>query len=161
MTRERIEELENLRKEELTKEYEKDYRYKACKEYLQNNDISRIEDFANIDIFEFLRCAYYLNGSKWSIEEIGDMFNSFKAFLEVTNTEDLDGFIKLTVSIDVAGNIDNVINFLAGHNVFKSAMGLSGMIEENKSYMKTIRDLKKVNRCSDVNLVNYFKLYKE
>ncbi|MBQ6498078.1 MAG: hypothetical protein IJI58_05130 [Bacilli bacterium] len=161
MTRERIEELANLRKEELTKEYEKDYRYKACKEYLQNNDISRIEDFANIDIFEFLRCAYYLNGSKWSIEEIGDMFNSFKAFLEATNTEDLDGFIKLTVSINAAGNIDNVINFLAGHNVFKSAMGLSGMIEENKSYMKTIRDLKKVNRCSDVNLVNYFKLYKE
>ena len=42
MTRERIAELVDIRKEELTRPYEKDYRYDYCKKYLENNDISRI-----------------------------------------------------------------------------------------------------------------------
>ncbi len=161
MTRERIEELANLRKEELSKSYEKDYRYDYCKEYLDNHDVSKVDDYADIDIFAYMKCAFYFNGTSWSIEEISDKFEAFKAFLEVSDIENLRDFVNMTLSIDDAGNIDNVINFLEGHQFMKSVFGLSEMIEEDFSYMKIMKDLKKVNNCKDVNLADYFKCYKE
>ena len=59
MNREIIEELVNEKKLELNKEYEKDYRYDYFKEYLENNELKRIEDFKQewneiISIYNFV-----------------------------------------------------------------------------------------------------------
>ena len=161
MTRERITELVDIRKEELTRPYEKDYRYDYCKKYLENNDISRIEDFIDVDIFEYMKCAYYLNGSKWSIEEIDDRFESFRFFLEISEIDNLHDFIQLTINIDAADNIDEIINYLKEKNIFKAALGVSGLIEEDRSYFKILKDIKKVDNCKDIDLANYFEFYKE
>ena len=161
MTRERIEELANLRKEELSKSYEKDYRYDYCKDYLDNHDVSKVDDYADIDIFAYMKCAFYFNGTSWSIEDISDKFESFKVFLEISDVAQLRDFVNMTLSVDDAGNIDNVINFLEGHQFMKSVFGLSEMIEEDFSYLRIMKDLKKVNNCKDVNLADFFKCYKE
>lgn len=161
MTRDMITELVNERKLELTKPYEKDYRYDYFKEYLDNNELTKIDDFINIDIWHCMKCLYYLNGSEKTIEEIDEIFESFKGFFEVTDIDNMHEFFQVTVDIDKAGNLDSVIDYLKGKNIVKTVMGISSMIEKDMGYYKVLKDMKKVNKCKDIDLVSYFECYKE
>ena len=161
MNREIIEELVNEKKLELNKEYEKDYRYDYFKEYLENNELKRIEDFINIDIWHCMKCLYYLNGSEKTIEEIDEAFESFKTFFEVTDPDNIHDFMQMTLNVKNAGNLDNVIDFLKGKNFLKNVMNVSTMIQEDLGYYKTLKDLKRTNAAKDIDLVSYFECYKE
>ena len=112
MTREKIQELVETKKIELSKSYQKDKGYDYCREYVLNNEMTDISEFTNVDIWYLMKCLYYINNKENSIEKIEELFDSFKPFFESTNIETIHQFIDITVEIDEAGNIDNVINYL-------------------------------------------------
>ena len=161
MTREKIQELVEAKKIELSKSYQKDKGYDYCKEYVLNNDITDIIEFTDVDIWHLMKCLYYLNNKEKSIEEIEESFESFKPFFELSSLETVSQFIDMTLSIDAAGNIDNVINYLDNKNIFKSAYKLVSQVEEDYEFLKKLQDIKKFNNNKEIDMANYFRCYKE
>ena len=161
MTREKIQELVETKKIELSKSYQKDKGYDYCREYVLNNEMTDISEFTNVDIWYLMKCLYYINNKENSIEKIEELFDSFKPFFESTNIETIHQFIDITVEIDEAGNIDNVINYLDNKNIFKTAYRLANQVEDDYSLLKKIQDLKKINKNKEIDMANYFRCYKE
>ena len=161
MSREKIEELVNKKAIELTNIYQKDKGYDYCKEYVLNNDLGDIADFTDIDIWYLMKCLYYINNKDNDIEKIEETFESFKPFFELSNIETIMQFIDMTIDIDKAGNIDNVINYLDNKNIFKSAYKLANQVEEDLSFLKKLKDIKKFNNNKEIDMANYFRCYKE
>ena len=161
MTKEIIKELVNNKTKELTTTYQKDKGYDYCKEYVLNNDNSDISEFTNIDIWYLMKCLYYINNKNNDIENIEDLFESFRQFFELSNVETIHEFIDMTMNIDEAGNIDNVINYLDNKNIFKSAYNLANQVENDFTFLKKLKDIKKVNNNKEINIANYFRCYKE
>lgn len=161
MTKEKLQELLNSRSLELSETYQKDKGYDYCREYTQNNNVSDIADFTDVDIWYLMKCLYYINNTDKDIGEIEDLFESFKPFFEASNIDTVVQFIDMTLSIDEAGNIDNVINYLDNKNIFKSAFGIAKEAETDYTFLKKIQDIKKFNRYKDIDMANYFRCYKE
>ena len=161
MTKEKLQELLNNRSLELSETYQKDKGYDYCRKYTQNNNVSDIADFTDIDIWYLMKCLYYINNTDKDIEEIENLFETFKPFFEASNIDTVVQFIDMTLSIDEAGNIDNVINYLDNKNIFKSAFGIAKEAETDYTFLKKIQDIKKFNRYKDIDMANYFRCYKE
>lgn len=53
--------------------------YLICKNYLQNNKLTKAEHFKDIDIWECIKCIYLLkNKSNKSVDEINEIFKTFR-----------------------------------------------------------------------------------
>lgn len=161
MTREGLQELLNKKSLELSDTYQKDKGYDYCREYVLNNNISDVTEFTDVDIWYLMKCLYYVYNPEKEIEDIEDKFNSFKPFFEASSIDTVNEFVEMTTSIDRAGNIDNVIDYLNNKNIFKTAFNLAKSLEDDLSSLKKIQDIKKINNNKEIDMANYYKCYKE
>lgn len=161
MTREKIVQLIEKRKEELRKPYKKSSGYDFCKQYVLDNPVKDITDIVNIDIWTLLKCMYYINGSSKSIKEISDIFDSFRGFFECAHPDDIFTFVETTELI--GDRVETEDENSKGFNVVEYAYHLAEQIVNKDNSLVSPKIIEEMTgfESKEINLTNYFKCYQE
>lgn len=108
-----IKKLIRSRIKELNAEYKKDDGYDMCKSFLEENNVGKIEDFVNIDIYEFIKCLYYIkNNINMSAEECSYFVDSFKDYVMDLDYDDFTNLFDMLFALGHSSQCRIVCEYL-------------------------------------------------
>ncbi len=108
--------------------YQHSQKYLICKNFLENNKLTKAEHFKDIDVWEFVKCLYILKSkSNKSIEEIEEIFNNFK--LCFMNLDYLITHLLFIFIFKIPGSKEEqeIYNFINEPNKVKALILLSNL----------------------------------
>lgn len=155
MTKEELFSLVEKRRKELEIPYEKDPGYDYLKKFVDNNRIQTIEQFLKMDIWEFLKCLYYIRSERvYTIEEVSSMMDGFAPlfnYLSLSSLQALFDFLKSIVSND---KLDEIIDYFDTKDVIK----LIHISDNDHDTYKILEQLKQIENKKLADIASFFKM---
>ena len=113
MTKEMIRDMIHKKIEQLDEPFHKDDSYFYIKSYLENNQISRIRDFADIDIWECIKCMYFIRQKRGlSFEKCSEIFDNFTPFLNGLAGESFENFVNICYFLRDDNLLEDIYSYL-------------------------------------------------
>lgn len=161
-----IKKLIRKRIEELSLDYQKDSGYEMCKDFIQNNSVGRIDDFINIDIYECIKCLYYIkNTLNKSAIECSIFIDSIKDYVETLDYRDFTDLFDLLFALGNSKQRRFITDYLREESDFNAvrifrcinfnelkSLATADMSdwEKTRSLKKIIKGLREVQKKCDV-----------
>lgn len=95
MNKSYIYELVNAKKKELNLSYSRENGYEFIEYFLENNKVSNILDFLNIDIWDCIKCIYYMSLEDKDIYSSNEKIDEFRVLFSGRNISFVENFLDL------------------------------------------------------------------
>ena len=160
--------IEEKEKEELKEEEYKGYQYISS--FLEKNKLDSLEDYINMDIWEFIKCRYFIN-KKDSMDEISYIFDSSHDYFDQETEEHIRIFLGYLRKLQEEEELENVKTYLESEekigslkhfiNIRNKSMALSSFLISLKSSQEKINLLPFIeefikNPDSLTRMINYY-----
>lgn len=120
--------IEEKKKEELKEEEYKGYQYISS--FLEKNKLDSLEDYINMDIWEFIKCRYFIN-KKDSMDEISYIFDSSHDFFDQETEDHIRIFLGYLKKLQEEEELENVKIYLESEGKIESLKHFTSI--KNKS----------------------------
>ena len=161
----RINELIEKRKKELQEPIIIDPGYEMCKDFADNNQIFKFEDFAKIDIWEFLKCKAYLSIDDITLEQSIDLVEVIKNEFSNLDYELISDLMEVYIYAKDDGMINNIIQYLKEENIIKEKLLLKNIYPDDplarKVYTRIKGFIKNNNNKNIIKLFEYIEEFNE
>ena len=118
--------------------------YEMCKAFADSNSIVKFDDFANIDIWEFLKCKAYVSIDNASINDSEEIVEVFKNAFQSLDLDLVDSIKKLFLGFKADGQIPIIIDYLKEKNIIKEKLILRSIYPNEPEVKKVISEFKHV-----------------
>lgn len=158
MTKEELFSLVEKRKRELEIPYEKDPAYDYLKKFVDNNKIQTIEQFIEMDIWEFLKCFYYIRSDRsYTIEEVSSMMDGFAPLFDYLSLSSLQALFDFLKNIVLDNKLDEIIDFFDTKDV-RNTVKLIHISDNDPDTYKILEQLKKIENKQVADIASFFKM---
>ena len=138
-----------IEKEKITQPYEVDDGLDVCREFCKNNNVSKLEQLLEVDIWEYIKCLSYIRcDKKKSIKECEEFSESFKKLFGTVSYHELKKLLDLLCL--VADNNDEHIIIA----------GIGEDQEKVTEDFKKVVDFIKANPKEMAKVLAFLKIYK-
>ena len=120
--------IEEKKQEELKEEEYKGYQYISA--FLEENKLDSLDDYVNMDIWEFIKCRYFIN-KKESMDEISYIFDSSHDFFDQETEDHIRLFLGFLKKLQEEEELENVKTYLESEGKIESLKQLTSI--KNKS----------------------------
>ena len=101
------------RKDALSVVYQKDAGYPYLKQFVSDNKVQNLRDFLEADIWEYIKCLYYVRSSKkHSIEEYQKKFDSFYDMIGNLSSKAIEALIEICDDFADDSSINQILAYL-------------------------------------------------
>lgn len=150
-------EIENIKSELDNPKEEAAFLY--ISNFIKNNKINQLSDFADVDIWEFVKCNFYITAKNKTIGECSSIIDDIKPIFSTIKNSALEIFLKKLIMIRNEEKIDLIINFFKCKEIkeeFKYLLEIN-----DKKIIALLMVLKKENEDGKGNIIPFLESVKE
>ena len=150
-------EIENIKSELDNPKEEAAFLY--ISNFIKNNKINQLSDFADVDIWEFVKCNFYITAKNKTIGECSSIIDDIKPIFSTIKNSALEIFLKKLIMIRNEEKIDLIIDFFKCKEIkeeFKYLLEIN-----DKKIIALLMVLKKENEDGKGNIIPFLESVKE
>ena len=150
-------EIENIKSELDNPKEEAAFLY--ISNFIKNNKIDQLSDFADVDIWEFIKCNFYITAKNKTIGECSSIIDDIKPIFSTIKNSALEIFLKKLIMIRNEEKIDLIIDFFKCKEIkeeFKYLLEIN-----DKKIIALLMVLKKENEDGKGNIIPFLESVKE
>lgn len=138
---------------ELESDFIKDPGYELCKSFSDEFSVGKVEDFVDIDIFECVKCLYYINNnSSKSPQYCSDLIDSIRDYVDDLDSSDYSYLFDMLFALSHSSECDNIIAYLSEKSEISAKIKfrsidfneLATLAHNDKSKWENVLDMKKI-----------------
>ena len=115
-----IRSLVNKRNEQIGVDYTYDEGYQTCKDFLNNNECSKVDDIVKMDLYECIVCLHYImSEGRKTIKESREFIDSIYDYFRKLSLEKQGYLIDILFYLVGFEQVDVILDYLKEKSVFK------------------------------------------